>query len=334
MKYSSRAPGWARTLRSARKLPVDLVAVSLLVVAADVVVLAPWLRATPLRPLVGLPVLLFAPGYVLTAVLFPGDGGPEAAGGTRGIDWTERLALSLGGSVVLLPVLGVGLGVTGLGFGAPAVVAGLDVVVVTGVVAGAARRWQLPERDRLRVPTGRLVARLRDGLGGWPSLRTALNLTLAASVVLAVGVIGFALAVPNPGESYTEFSLLTRNGTGDLVAGDYPTEFVAGEPRALTVGVTNHEGERVRYTVVVEVTRVERSGGSLTVVEQREVVRFRTTLAPGEEWHRRHAVAPRMVGDDVRLEYYLYRGDAPADADADSAYRHLHLWVDVAASGG
>lgn len=333
MKYPSSPPWWVRTVRSARKLPADLVAVSLLVVAADVAVLAPGLRETPLRAAVGLPVLLFVPGYVLTAVLFPGHGRREVAGRARGLDWPERLGLSVGASVVLLPLLGIGLAVAGLGFGAPAVLAGVDAVVVAGVLAGAARRWQLPERDRYRVPTGRLAAAARAAFGG-RSLRTALNVALAASVLFAAGALGFALAVPNPGESYTGFSLLTHDETGDLVAGGYPSEFVAGQPQALTVGVTNGEGERTRYTVVVEVHRVERSGGSLTVVEEREVTRLRTTLADGEQWRKRHAVAPRMVGEDLRLEYFLYRGSAPADADADSAYRHLYLWVDVAPADG
>lgn len=328
MKYPSSSPRWVRTLRSARKLPADLVAVSLVVVLADVVVLVPGIRATPLRPAVGLPVLLLAPGYVLTAVLFPARGGRDTGGRARGVDWPERLALSLGGSVVLLPLLGVGLVATGLGLGAPAVMAGLDAVVVAGVLLGAVRRWQLPERDRLRVPTGRVAAALHDAFEG-RSVRTALNVVLAASVLVAVGALGFALAVPNPGESYTGFSLLTENESGDLVAEGYPTEFVAGQPQALTVGVTNGERERTRYTVVVEVHRVEDVGGSLSVRDQREAARLRTTLDPGEQWHRRVAVAPRMVGDDVRLEYFLYRGSAPADADAESADEHLHLWIEV-----
>jgi len=29
--------------------------------------------------------------------------------------------------------------------------------------------------------------------------------------------------------------------------------------------------------------------------------------------------------------YLLYRGDAPDDASIDSAYRELHLWINVSA---
>ena len=42
-------------------------------------------------------LVLLCPGYVTTAVLFPEDGG---------IDWIERLAISFGMSVVVVPFLG------------------------------------------------------------------------------------------------------------------------------------------------------------------------------------------------------------------------------------
>jgi uncharacterized membrane protein len=62
-------------------------------------------------------------------------------------------------------------------------------------------------------------------------------------VLLAVGSVGYAVVVPKQGESFTEFYLLTHNETGDLVADDYPTECVAGQPESLVVGVGNQHDE-------------------------------------------------------------------------------------------
>ena len=52
---------------------------------------------------------------------------------------------------------------------------------------------------------------------------------------------------------------------------------------------------------------------------------------PAEETLAR--VAPTATGEDLRLTYYLYRGDAPSDPSEGSAYRTLSLWVDVSGDG-
>lgn len=334
MRYPSQSVWWARTLRSARKLPADLGAVALLLSATDVVALAPGLRTTPLRPVFGLVLLFFAPGYVLLAVLYPVGGRRKTAtGAARGVDWVERLALSVGASVALLSLSGLALAAAGFGFGTAPALAGVNAFVLPGVVLGTVRRWGRPERDRLRVPHRRWLDDLRAVTRGASRYRL-LDVALAASVLVAAAALGFALAVPDGGESYTGFAVLSQNASGDLVAGDYPTEFVRGEPRPLTVAVTNHERERTRYTVVVEVHRVRTVGGDPTVTEQREVTRLRRTLSDGETWHARHRVAPALAGDSVRLEYYLYRGGAPADAGPETAYRRVFLWIHVAATDG
>jgi hypothetical protein len=38
---------------------------------------------------------------------------------------------------------------------------------------------------------------------------------------------------------------------------------------------------------------------------------------------------PTIRGEDLRLAYYLYAGDVPADPNAENAYRSLYLWIDV-----
>jgi len=103
------------------------------------------------------------------------------------------------------------------------------------------------------------------------------------------------------------------------------------EERDLTVGVENNEQVESEYTIVTQVERVETnaSGGGVTVLETSELRRTSMTLDPGEQQYDDHAVAPETTGEDLRLSYYLYKGDAPETADADSAYRHVYLWIDV-----
>lgn len=36
-----------------------------------------------------------------------------------------------------------------------------------------------------------------------------------------------------------------------------------------------------------------------------------------------------MTGDELRLQYLLYRGSPPATSTQSNAYREVHLWVNV-----
>src|SRR5205807_9469355 len=55
-------------------------------------------------------LVLFAPGYVLAAVLFPGSLSSKKSE----IDWIERVAISLGLSIAIVPLLGLLLSFTPL----------------------------------------------------------------------------------------------------------------------------------------------------------------------------------------------------------------------------
>jgi hypothetical protein len=51
----------------------------------------------------------------------------------------------------------------------------------------------------------------------------------------------------------------------------------------------------------------------------------------GETWEQSHTTRPAMTGDNIRLTYLLYVGNPPAETtpQADSAYRSVHIWLEV-----
>jgi len=97
------------------------------------------------------------------------------------------------------------------------------------------------------------------------------------------------------------------------VAANYPDELVVGEPADLVVGVENNEHEDVEYSVVVQLQEVEIEGNETRVVEYDEVDRFETTLAHNETWQHSHGVVATRTGENLRLQYLLFRGDPPSD---------------------
>jgi uncharacterized membrane protein len=344
---------WWRLLpKPVRQLPADLAAVVIGVFLTVLAVFLPGVSETPLRVVLGLPFVLFIPGYAFIAALFPEagespvaeeesgdaeDGDDESedemgATDRSGIDGIERVALSFGLSIAIVPLIGLVLNFTPWGIRLVPIMVSVSLFTLASTAIAARRRWAIPTEERFVVPWREWLAAGKSEMFE-PETRTdgALNVLLAASVILAVASVGYAVAVPKQGEAFTEFYILTENDDGELVADDYPTEFTRGESRSLVVGIGNQEHQAMNYTVVVALQEVRIQNNSTTVLEESELRRFQTQVAHNETWHLQHNVTPRMTGERLRLVYLLYQGEPPAEPTVENSYRELHLWVNVTA---
>jgi len=333
---------WLLVPRPLARVPADLAAVGVLVLATNGLVFLPVLRDTPLRVLVGVPLVLFAPGYALLAALFPESGletspvrddtepGLDSPAEGVGIGGLERAALSLGLSIGVVALAGLLLNYTPWGIRSVPIMVTLSGLTLSFAGIAVRRRWDTPEPARFRVPYRQWIARARGDLAAPDSQgELLLNVGLVLSVFVLAVSVGYAVSVPQQGESFSEFYLVTENESGQLVADDYPTEFDRGQPRSLVVGINNNEHERTSYTVVVQLQRVTRLDNETRIDESTQLARFQPTVAPNETWTRQHSVAPEMTGSRLRLRYLLYRGQVDEPIDRSGAYRKLHLWVDV-----
>jgi len=311
-------------------VPVVLLAVGLVDAAALTV------PAGPVRVLAALAALAFLPGYALTTVLFPAraSAAAESVGGFRrrvpdrpAVTDGERLALSFGLSVALVPLYGIAIVLlTGSSWFPPTtVLAATTIVTVVALAVGTVRRLRTPAEERYGSPLGRLVGWLRVGLRG-PRLDVALNVALALAVVVALGAFAFSVTTPVDGSTYTDVSLLTRGPGGEPVAAGYERNFTVGERATYLLAVDNREQRPIDYTVVVQLQRVQPDG---EVSERTRLLQFGQRVAANGTWLATHELAPRTVGTRLRVAYLVYRGDAPADPRIDDAYRHLTLWIDV-----
>jgi uncharacterized membrane protein len=115
-----------------------------------------------------------------------------------------------------------------------------------------------------------------------------------------------------------------------LVAADYPQEFELGESKPVVVGIGNNEGEPVSHSVVVQLQETENGTNSTQVVQRTELDRFSTPSIPDNgTWRRTHEIQPTTTGEELRVQYLLYRDGVPAEPTRENAYRRLHLWIDV-----
>ncbi|AKU08199.1 DUF1616 domain-containing protein [Haloferax gibbonsii] len=321
--------------RSVRTAPADLLAVVVAVVLTCGAVTVPGVRDTPLRVVLGLPFVLFVPGYAVIAALFPESGPSVAANGDAdtgdwtGIDGIERVALSFGTSIALVSALGLLLNFTPWGLRLVPIVVSIGLLTVAAVVVASRRRAALPESERFGVT---VRSSLPDGQALFSSdSRTdaAFAVVLILCLAVAVGVGGYVVAAPGSGESFSEVYVLTENQSGQLTAEDYPTELTAGEPTPFTIAVGNHEGTQTDYVVVSQLQRVRVANNTTTVLERESLTRYRPSVEADSTWRTEHAVTPTMTGDRLRLTYLLYEGTAPAEPTAENAAQAVHLWVNV-----
>ncbi len=279
----------------------DLAIILVVTLVALALVVTPQLSATA-RVVIETSTLLFVPGYALTAALFPRR---------RDISDVERVALSFGLSIAVVPLLAYGL-TFAWSVSAEPVAAALTLFIIASTAAAYARRRALPPHDRFSVSFA--AAGLRKW-GRWPRvnsrLQLALAILLAGSVLFSASALAYAFFVPGPGETYTEFYLLGPSG---MMQG-YPTNFTLGNEQSVIVGITNHEGRDVNYTVVAQLTDNQTSSTLYT---------GNVTVANGENLQETIALTPNRTGNDIRINFLLY-----LDNDLTTPYRETYLLVNV-----
>lgn len=324
-------------------IPADAAAVFSYLLVATVLLYALPTDAVVVRSLLGFPLLFFVPGFALVAVLFPGDdtrtANPRTGGiasrlpspTDAGIDWRERLALSFGASIALLPTLALVMSLVGLSYTTATILGTVVVFSAFGMALAVVYRNRVPKDRRFQVPVDRWRKTVGRSLRA-PQFDTALDLVLALVVVASMAGIGYALVAPNHAETFTSASLLTENGQGELVASGYPDTLDGGEQ--FVVRVRNDEQQAVSYTVVAELERVSTDDTGTTVLQHERLGVMNQRVAAGETWTQRHTVQPTMGGENMRLSYYVYKGDPPETPSAETAYRHLWVWVDVPTENG
>ncbi|MGB2842094.1 MAG: DUF1616 domain-containing protein [Halobacteriota archaeon] len=111
--------------------PKDLALVILLTLLCIPFVLIPPLNETPIRIILGLPLVLFLPGYSLITALFPRK---------DDLDAIERIALSFGLSIAITPLLGLALNYTPFGIRLSPILIVLSVFSISLAICAYVRR--------------------------------------------------------------------------------------------------------------------------------------------------------------------------------------------------
>lgn len=277
-------------------LDKDLWLIGILTILLAVVIA--FLPSTPARIILGLPFLLFFPGYTLVAALFPKKG---SLGGV------ERVALSFGLSIAVVPLIGLILNYTPWGIRLEPILIALAVFIIATSGIAWYRREKLAPEERFRGLSNVRLPFFQD----WQKQSLAdnvLSLMLTVVIAVAIGTLGYVVATPKVGEKFTEFYILGPNGQ----AKNYPTELKAGEEGKVILGIVNHEQEEVSYKVELWVDGEDRD----------EII---VELENEGKWEQEVGFVPQEVGRQ-KVEFVLYKNGEPYFEEP------LHLWINVEAA--
>jgi len=189
-----------------------------------------------LRKALGLTFVLFFPGYVFITALFPEK---------KELDNLERLALSFGLSIAIVPLIGLGLNYTPWGIRLIPILVSLTLFNIIFAVAAVYRRANAVDPWIPRIS----IEKLKEELEWEKSskLDKALTVILIIAIISSIATLGYVITHPKPGEKFTEFYILGPEGK----ASDYPTELFVGENATVILGIANHEYRNVTYHVEV-----------------------------------------------------------------------------------
>jgi len=167
----------------------------------------------PLRIALGLLLVIFFPGYTLLSALFPKR---------DDLSGIERVALSFGLSIAVVPLIGLILNYTPWGIKLYPVLTSITLFIIATSTVGWYRQRKLPAADRFSVT-------FKPSLPNWVGLSKldkALSISLVVVIMAALGCLGYVLTTLKQGEKFTEFYIGNIEGKAE----DYPQQVILGDP--------------------------------------------------------------------------------------------------------
>lgn len=286
----------------------------------------------------GLPFLLFIPGYLLISLLYPRKKEYHSISGL------ERVAYSLGFSIALVSLAGLFLNFTPWGIRLEPILFSLFLLTeLLGLIA--MYRWIKTNKDERFTITLKTTQSTPN-----KKSTTFLTIILLLSIIAASISILYIIIEPVTGKSFTEFYILPND---DMLT-NYPQDILKGENTTFTLGLINHEYTTMNYTIEVwlvdETTKFNSTTkGNDTIYNHAWFMNKKNIQLPHTEitnkinqttkWEDDYTLNINKIGF-FKLVFLLFTTPSEQfDFEQDykdtigaritNAYRELHLWFYV-----
>ena len=268
------------------------------ILTAILFIIIAFLPNNIIRIVLGLPVVLFFPGYTLLSALFPRR---------ESLSGIERFALSFGISMAVVPLIGLILNYTPWGIRLYPILISLFIFIFSMSVIGWYRNRKLPQEESVSLSINLKFPSFSQLWSGQSKRDKIITVVLAVMVIGAIGTLVYVIKQPREVEKFTEFYVLNDEGK----ASDYPGTVVLGQSAQVIMGIINHENETAAYKIEITL------GGE----NIQEIGPF--NLNAEEKQEQEVTITPVQTGDKQELEFLLYKGDST------DVYESVHLWIDV-----
>jgi uncharacterized membrane protein len=278
--------------------------IDLLVILAATTVLAAFTLVVPndiIRIILGLPFVLFFPGYVLLASLF-----------TRkdSISVMEKVVLSFGLSIAVIPIIGLILNYTPWGLRLQPIFIAIFLFIIVMAIIAIIRRKSVLEAELFFIPINFPV----PGAPQEHKIKSAkklvdivLNILFALAILFVLGTIIYMITNPRVYERFTEFYVLGADGKAE----NYPTKVKLGETASVSLGVVNYEQKRMKYSIDIFI-----AGKLVSSIKD-------ISLDDKEKWQQEVNIKPTETSDKQKVEFLLFK------EGETGLYLSLHLLIDV-----
>ena len=146
-------------------------------------------------------------------------------------------------------------------------------------------------------------------------MNKVLSVVIVVAVVGATGALGYAVAIPEVGERFTEFYILGPSGKAE----HYPEELRAGEEGRLIVGIVNHGQEWASYKMEVWIDGEK----AKLRIEGEDSDSWKFALERGKKWEGEIGFVSQKAGKKQKAEFVLYKEGEPYFEDPP------YFWVDI-----
>jgi len=307
-----------------QEFPLDLTLAVVWLAATIVVIFLPMQNTALVKIVLALPVVLFIPGYCLIAALFPKEGD---------ISLIERIMLSIGCSIAVVPLIGFGLNFTPWGIRLDPIVIVLTIFTWVMVIVAHYQRAVLPAEERFRIPFFAIMGRIREEFlpAGESGVDRLLSVVLTLVILVVIITTVYVITAPKEGERFSEFFILGENRT----ATNYPDLIIAEQNYPMFIGVGNYEYRNISYTIETWILQTEFDNVTNTssIIAMDSLDRLSLTLSHNETTIVPYNLSAKKTGYN-RVEFLLFNESVPGPEVSGSdrinaSYRDIHLWVDV-----
>ena len=257
-----------------------LFSINVLVLLLSLIII--FMPDTVLRSILGLPAVVFLPGYTLLIAVFPRK---------TSINGIQRFALSLGLSIVIIVFAGLVLNYTPWGLQWYTVLISLASFVFLISLIAWFRVWKIAPGEDISLHIGFKSLKF-SVLFPFKSTRDIIiSVLLLIAMVGFVGILVHVVNQPRNGENFTEFYLLD-SGT---VNTEYPRVVTLDESFGVTLVVNNHENRIMEYRIEITLDN--------KIIEEISPI----NLSPGEKWQREISITPTSLTPEQEVTFNLYR---------------------------